>query len=596
MKRQQTSILMIIFQSLLLHLSILSICHAQIQTASDQALMKAKQNTVETQSRQRIDSILSRLCPGSCELLDLKVLVSSPKPVGEVLPGFDQASAAEVIVEGIEGKIMLDKALPSSFKNSLPQMIQYRLNDLSSKVLISTVQLAFPKPQNAPQPPALEEPREMEDHQVEDADIETPKAEEVKAPEPAPEPLPEIQHPTIDPQSILLDKLLFWLPLLVVMLFATFLALYVVKAIRRLENQEMIQKQQREQEFAFDQNDIDQRLEMPDLDEMKQQLRKSRTIQNKVLRKWLDDSLSDVAQLIKLLGADLLDDLKQDPSMKRPLENLGEELSQSRNYPSAQQAWHIHQSLQARLLAIQVTHDEKQNLNVWDFLQGLNLKVIKKLYDSLSIAEKEHLISQLSVEVRPQFLNQLNQSERTQLMLQAGAEGILSKNHSIDLANRLKRQAEEMNPVTEDLSVQVNLIAEMIDALSFQAQIDSIMPLQIQKPQIAQAILSKICLEAIIYEAPETALADAVIKTQFNDLIDLLRGIQPAFKEAILAVIPKNELSKYTEELAYLHTEISQAQYLKARASFLHILTQTLKRDGFDLLELNQKVIQRIKI
>jgi hypothetical protein len=597
MKRKQLSISKIVLFPLLLSLFSLSIADAQIPTASDQALMKAKQNTVESQSRQRIDSILSRLCPGTCELLDLKVLVSAPKAVGEVLPGFDQASASEVVVEGIEGKIMLDKALPSSFKTNLPQMLQYRLNDLSNKVLITTVQLAFPKPQNAPQPPPLEDAQEMEDHQVNDEPIVEPAPTETpKQPEPTPTIEPRIQQPTIDPTAVLWEKVFFWAPLLIVMLFATFLTLYVVKAIRRLENQESLQKLQKEQELAFDQQNIDQKIEMPNLEEMKQLLRKSRTIQNKLLRKWLDDSLSDVAQLIKLLGAELLDDLKQDPSMKRTLETLGEELAQSRNMPSAQQAWVLYQSLQARLLALQVTYDEKQSLNVWEFLQGLNLKVIKRLYDSLAISEKEHLISQLSIEVRPQFLNLLNQAERNQLMLQAGAEGILSKTNSIDLANRLKRQAEEMNPVGEDLSIQVNLISEMIDSLSFQAQLDSVMPLQIQKPQIAQAVLSKICLEGVIYEAPETALADAVIKTQFNDLIDLLRGTQPYFKEAILAVIPKNELSKYTEELSYLHTEISQAQYLKVRASFLHVLSQTIKRDGLDLLELNQKVIQRIKI
>ena len=77
-----------VFCSVLFSLLILDPTWAR-PTAGEVALMKAKKSEVEYTARQRIETVFARLCPGRCEVMDVRADISPPKPVGQVLPGFD---------------------------------------------------------------------------------------------------------------------------------------------------------------------------------------------------------------------------------------------------------------------------------------------------------------------------------------------------------------------------------------------------------------------------------------------------------------------------------------------------------------------------
>ena len=125
-KLNKVRLMQVLTPSILLAVCCFSNISQANPTAGDLAQMRAKQGEVEYVAKQRIEQVLTRLCPGRCELIDLKVNVSVPKAVGRVLPGFDTPTAAEVSVEGIEARVMIDKALPRSFRSNLPQMLTYR--------------------------------------------------------------------------------------------------------------------------------------------------------------------------------------------------------------------------------------------------------------------------------------------------------------------------------------------------------------------------------------------------------------------------------------------------------------------------------------
>jgi hypothetical protein len=575
-------------------------------TAGDLAQMRMKQGEVEYVSKQRVEQVLTRLCPGRCELIDLTVNVSMPKAVGRVLPGFDTPTASEVEVEGIEARVMIDSALPRTFRSNLPQMLSYRLSDLSAKVVITPIQLRFPSPQLPPSPPPLPEVRESVKARPQPAPVPAPAP---ILPEPITEPIEkeEPPQPPSEPTD-LVDLLLPWVPLGVILLFVSVLTLFVLRQLRQF--QEALdgdhQKKQEEREYAmtlprdhrlnpamqspYANSREEDQASMPDLTDMLQSLKASRTIQNKVLRRWLEDDAQEVGLLISLLGADIMTDLKQDRTLKAPLESLSHQVASLRTPVSSSQAWQLSYALKARLNAAQILHDERALGATWEFMHGLSINTLKQLFDPLSAAEQSHFIGQLPMEIRSVFLAQITGGQRQSLMLFAGADSGLNRAQSLDLAHRLKRRSEELNPMGEEMSAQATLIIDMLNALPFAQQLESLLPLESQRPQVAHAVMRQLCLEEVIGYAPSEVLMEAILRTPFDVTINTMRGLSEPLSQLLLASAPPHRAMAYAEELE-VPVSVRQSDFLNGRASFLQCLSSALKREGIDLLDLNLKVI-----
>ena len=574
-------------------------------TAGDLAQMRAKQGEVEYVAKQRVEQVLTRLCPGRCELIDLKVNVSVPKAVGRVLPGFDTPTASEVSVEGIEARVMIDSALPRSFRSNLPQMLSYRLGDLSTKVIITPIQLKFPSPQLPPTPPPL--PEYPERAKPRPPVAATPKPESM--PKPIEEVKPIAEEPIEEvppPKENLVDLLLPWVPLGVILLFVSLLTLFILRQLRRF--QEALEGQQgdvlnREAQALISPSRVnpasqspytnsreEEQASMPDLHEMLKSLKAIRSIQNKVLRRWLEDDPQEVGLLVSLLGAEILNDLKQDRSLKTTLESLSQQVASIRNPISSVQAWQLSYALKARLNAAQILHDERALGATWAFIHGLSINTLKQLFDALSAAEQSHFIGQLPMEIRGAFLGQISSQQRQNIMLFAGAESGLNRAQSLDLAHRLKKHSEELNPMGEEMNAQASLIIDMLNALPFSQQLESLLPLESQRPQVTHAILRQLCLEEVIAYAPSEVLTEAILRTPFDITLNTMRGLAEPLAQRMLAASPPHQALAYAEELS-VPISVRQSDFLSGRASFLRSLSSALKREGVDLLDLNLKVI-----
>ena len=577
-------------------------------TAGDVALMRAKQGEVEYLSKQRIEEVLTRLCPGRCELIDLKVNVTTPKTVGRVLPGFDTPTASEVEVEGIQARIMIDSKLPRTFRSNLPQMLTYRLSDLSSKILITPIQLKFPSPQLAPTPPPLPE--------IPERSRPRPQAEPPPQLAPLPPPEPVVEEPVVEEETLikqgeeinLAELLLPWVPLGVILLFVSVLTLFVLRQLRRFqealegktikptEEREFAamnpfeQRTQRGANAAYPNSREEEQASMPDLTEMLHSLKSSRSIQNKVLRRWLEDDTQEVGLLVSLLGAEIMNDLKQDRSLKANLESLSHHIASLRTPVSSTQAWQLSYALRSRLNAAQILHDERALGATWEFMHGLSLSTLKQLFDPLNAAEQSHYIGQLPMELRSVFLGQITTDQRQSLMLFAGADAGLNRAQSLDLAHRLKRRSEELSPMSDEMNAQATLIIDMLNALPFAHQLESLLPLESQRPQVAHAVLRQLCLEEVISFTPNEILMEALLRTPFEVAINTMRGLSEPLAQMLLAATPPHRSMAYAEELE-VPVSVRQSDFLSGRASFLQGLSSALKREGIDLLDLNLKVL-----
>ncbi|MEM1350587.1 MAG: hypothetical protein AAGI01_18645, partial [Myxococcota bacterium] len=105
--------------------------------------MERRKAIAEAEARQEIELLFARLCPGRCELIDVKAAVKQPEPVGQVSPGFggiEGAAGFAVELKRVDARIMLDSELPPSFRKNVPLMLRYRLSSITENVVINPVE------------------------------------------------------------------------------------------------------------------------------------------------------------------------------------------------------------------------------------------------------------------------------------------------------------------------------------------------------------------------------------------------------------------------------------------------------------------------
>ena len=331
---------------------------------------------------------------------------------------------------------------------------------------------------------------------------------------------------------------------------------------------------------------------MPDLTAMRARLNASREVRNSALRAWLKEDTAELATLARLLGAGILSDLKRDPSLRAQLEALSEVVGRQRTPVSPESAWRVAHALDARLTAAEVTHTEGALSATWGFLQGVDAPSLHALFGTLAHAEQSHLIGHLPAHTRGELLGRLSGEERRDLVLNASGARPLTRGESIDLAHRLKRQHDELGGVSEELSAQASLVVDMLASLPFLAQVEVLEPLRDQRPDLTRAVLSTLCLEGALLELPSYQLTDALIRTPFEDALELMRGFPEAQREALIRALPEEQRTLYLEELE-LGGRATLEGFLRARGPFLRAVGEATRRAGMDLAVLNLNALSR---
>lgn len=572
-------------------LGITSSAAATAQTPGERAAMDRKRQVAEVEARQEIEALFSRLCPGRCELIEVRAIVSEPKPIGEVTPGFGGAGAAafDAELKRIEARVMLDSKLPRTFLTNIPAMLRYRLSAITPNVIITPNILEFPSPQNPPMPPLIAEPprRAPEPQPM----PELPKAKEEPKEQPKPAPVakeaPKEDEAKAKPSWAreLWRELLPWIPvaLMLIMFFALFLVM-----LRRMK--ELLEARPVAPLVADTGADDAAAGNMPDTDALRQQLRQSRSVQNEVLRRWLTEDPEAVALLVRMLGPEILGDLKQDRALRPALEEVSASIARQDGPLEPREAQRVAQEARSRIMAARVLHEDQGLSSEWEFVQGLTIGNLQRMTSTLSPQERSYAIGQLPTALRASYLDQMSAEERRELFLNAGAGDSLSREEAIDLATRMRKGAEEVAHIGGEANGQAAIIVEMLGALALTEREDTLRELRARRPEVAAAVLAQVFLETAIPLAPREAVADAMYRTPLDELVRFMRGTREDVRAFLTDAAPGNVRGPLAEELD-LEIPVSRADYMAARDAFTDTLAGMLRREGQDLGALNAQAL-----
>ncbi len=587
MKNIQQALAILIF-ALASQIFISPAAHAQTTgqqpTSGERIAMQAQRATVEAEARQTIEALFSRLCPGRCEIVEIKAVMESPRAVGAATPGFESpaASSYEITTKNLDITILLDSKLPRNFAANLPRMLQFRLNNLAPVVNVRPETLDFPEPQLHPMPPPMPsapQPRYAEPAPLPPLAAPAPATETLEKPVPATETEPT---KTTTPAPTWLE-LLPWIALVLTLLIFSGLIIMILKRLDKKADTAL----------STDANNLDsgkKGQKQPDIEAFRADLKSSRPIQNRVLRDWIKENPENVAILIRLLGPDILTDLRSDDSLKPELERVSQAISQNLGPVEPSEANRIVDEGTSRLTAARVLHDTDSHTMDWDFLEGLPIANLRRILNTCGATEKAFIINQLPTGPRANYLESLSQAERRELLLGAGVGELLTRQQAIDLAARTRKAADELSHVGRESEDQASLVLDMLNALPLHEQEDLLRELDQRRPEVARTALARTCLESAIPHIPADILANAMHRTSIETLANMLRGTREDIRQHLLKHAAPATRSALSSELS-LQIPVGRTDFLQARSTFTTALTEGLRRDGHDLAALNKNAL-----
>lgn len=536
---------------------------------------------VEFRSRESIEQLFARLCPGRCELVELGVEMSEPNNVGAVAPGFEAVTpgAYDVKPKSIGVTILLDSKLPRSFQSNIPRMIQYRLRELAPVVDVRPEVLNFPEPQLAPMPPMMAEPpRQRRQAPLPVETLEKP-AEEV-APPVEPVEAPVVKELTWwDRLAPFLAQIAPWIGPILMMLVMFALMLMLIRRLGELNRPVS----------ASAQAETKKKRPEIDVDALQAELNASRAVRNAVLRSWLAEDEEGVAHLVRLMGPEILSDLKSDESLSGKLAVVSRLVASHKEPLDSEEIQRVAHETQARLTAARIMHDEQGLAMEWEFLEGMGVANLRRIMRTCTSAEKVYVVGLLPSALRSSFLEKLDQNERRELFLGTNSE-VLSKQEAIALAARLRRAAESVAHIGKEADGQALLVIDMLRAMSIADQEDMLRELKSKRPEVAQAVLGRVVLETTLLGVPGELLADAIHRSPVDTLASFLRGARADVRDHVLSHAPGTKRQAIYTELS-LDVPVGKSEFLMARDTFLDAVAVVLRREDHDLVRANARTI-----
>ncbi|TXD39070.1 hypothetical protein FRC98_01300 [Lujinxingia vulgaris] len=554
----------------------------------ERAAIEGTRAQAEALARAELEGLLSRLCPGRCELVELRAVVEAPRAVGRVTPGFGDAvagSSYETRVSRIEATVLLDSKLPQNFRANIARMAQFRLQDIAPTIEVRPEFLDFPEPQLPPMPPMMqEEPRPAP------RPAPLPPLPEVEDPEPEPatEPLPTPEEPADDGRPLWQDALP-WIALLATLLILSFLIIMILRRLEALTDRR--NEPTPEPARPLDDAPDARPRAMPDVDLLRDELKHSRPVLNRMLRAWIADDPAEVALLVRLVGSGILSDVRRDASLRAPMETIADEVARRDQPLDADEAHAIAEKARARLTAQQVLDDGSTDAE-WEFLEGLGLAHIATLLESCTRRERAFVLTRLSPVVRSRYLEGLESEERRDLLLETSDADALSRTQARELAARQRAMAEEFIDAGREAQGQASMMLEMIEALALREQEDILRDILAKKPAVAEVVLSQMVLESAAMHVPDEPLANALHRIPVDTLALFMRGTRRDIADHLLARAPVSTRQALATELS-LDIPSTRAEFLEARRTFSQTLRTTLARDGFEVATYNANALRR---
>ncbi|MFU8804195.1 MAG: hypothetical protein ACNA8W_10330, partial [Bradymonadaceae bacterium] len=403
--------------------------------------------------------------------------------------------------------------------------------------------------------------------------------------EPPPEPAPVVEAPA-PVGAPLWQQLLPWIAIILTLLILSGLILLILRRLGELQkaNAEDGSKAQIDKKEEFG----------PDLEGLRREMKSSRAVLNRVLRRWIDEDTESVGILVRLLGPEILADLRSDASLRPKLEAVSDAVAKNAGALEPSDIERVVDEARARLTAVRILHDGQGLAMDWEFLEGLSIANLRRIMGTLGATDKSFAIGQLPSAMRSRYLEGLSTDERRELMLSAGVGELLTKEQAIDLATRLRKAADSVSHIGREAEGQATLVLDMLQALGLAEQEETLRDLHQKRPEVGQVVLDRIVIESSCLEAPQDVLADALHRTPIETLTAFIRGTREDIREHLMRNAPNNVRQTLAMELS-LDVPVSRGDFLDARTLFLTSLADMLRRDGVDLAHINSRAVLRLR-
>jgi hypothetical protein len=492
-----------------------------------------------------------------------------------VEPGFeeDAPQAYEGQVSSLRVDILLDAALPGSFRQSIPRMLRYRLASLAPVVEVRTETLAFPEPQAEPAPPVVREPPRAWAPPPPMPAIPEPPPEVERAEAPEPEPTPEVSAEDLWTRAI---------PWIGGVLIALILAGLILILLRRLTQRG---KPAAEGAVAGLEANTDLEARGRARREIEDALRDKRAVANAALRRWVLERPEAVARFVKLFGAETLKDLRSSdeaaPALARVARHLvahPEPLTDAEEGTTLQEA-------RARFAAAELEDGRSAE---WEFLEGLSSAQLKRLLEDATVGERACVLAELPAGSRSGFVAALSESERAELLLGASAPP-LGASDLRRLQSRLRAAADGLRG--QRGAAAGGLIGDLIRTVPAGEQAELAKRLLADQPETGEALLDGVLLESSLAHLPSGVLGDASMQIPIETLVTFLGGTEPRTREVVLAQLSPRTRSAVSTELG-VSGPVARQRFFDAREALVTAVADVMLREGSSLRRANAHALR----
>jgi flagellar motor switch protein FliG len=326
-----------------------------------------------------------------------------------------------------------------------------------------------------------------------------------------------------------------------------------------------------------------------DLELLRQELGRSRTLKNRVLKSWLQEDPRAVATLVRVFGAEITADLRADRELRLALDTVSQEVAHAVGPVEDAEVEQVGRALAARLEAARVVHDGDDLTRHWEFLEGMSLANLPYVLDGLSVRERAHVVARMPETLRAAYLQSVDDAARRELFLTA--DGALpTKQEVIDLASRVRRMADDLSHVGAEAEAQSALALDMLRALAPAQQEAVLRDLRAQRPEVARGVLSRLLLDSAFPLVPEAVLTDVIARTPLAELVGFLTGTSEAVRAHVLHAAPTSRRRALETELS-LDAPLDRELGRKSREAVMTAVLKTLAREGVDPARLNTQAL-----
>ena len=525
------------------------------QAASSQPASALRTQT-EDRVRTELSDLIRSLCPEQCVLLSVRAGIEEQAVTGvDLQPGF-QNLAQTVKTLGVRSAgatVLLDKALPQTFRSRFKQLASARLAGMAAQVSVDEQTVLFP-PRNAPHLEAQEKPPAP-----------PPAAKEPQAPPPAPpQPaLARIEEKLIEHTPVLVLALLFSAVVLV-------LGVLSLLAIRAL-------KQPQELLYADEPAAAGAPSAVPDafpnarLRKLERSLAGERVLRNQLLREALArGEVRLVATWVRELGEVLLEDLRGDHTLAPVLAQLGAEVSSpgiSAQAPAALR------DLEGRLLSLRLRNADDSAARTFDFIQGIPAERFVSACAELSRESLEVVLRFAPPHVRAQALAALDPARRQQLALAWAGNPEVSTGAALAAAEELRQRFDELGA---GAGQRDSALSDLLDSMARAEQDELIERMRETEPRAAEGLMT----ESTLLGVSPDVLSAAVLSLPQQSMLQYLSGADRTLRDAVLGACPARMRAELHEELS-TRAAVPRAEFLVARTQLIgRLREESSRRNG----------------